>query len=169
MSFSSHLLKIRISCPKVPFSVSRNPPGGLIIALKSLEMKLKAIWVQIWTLVSPEQGANPPNIPVYSSFSAEIHPGSVLHEKCVVEVNKEFIKDLSKLVVSFWKSNVRAVWMDTGFLNTSGGPGLWVPGNDCIVDTVWSYHSRIKVRQGFVTLKINEQVPFCGNVNESLC
>lgn len=44
-------------------------------------------------------------------------------------------------------------------------------GNDCTVecDTVWSYHSRIKVKQVFVTLKINKQLPFCGNVKESMC
>lgn len=43
-------------------------------------------------------------------------------------------------------------------------------GNDCIVecDMVLLCHSGIKVKQVLVTLRINEQFPFCGNVKESL-
>lgn len=90
------------SSTKVSFSVSRNPAGGLIIALKSFEMKLNALWGQIWTPVSPEQGTNPPcfllfqiSVSIHRSPVKFIYPGSIQgdHEKCAVEVNKEFIKD----------------------------------------------------------------------------
>lgn len=182
MSLSSHLLKIRISCPKLSkgsflsLQAGRDPTGGLIIAFKSCEMKLNPLWVSLWTPCVSRAGTGPPcsffpclsvflqwNLYILVRYSVTLRNVLLRSTENSLKINRKCCFISERLSESCADGHGIL-----GHVRSSRIMSSCRSGNDCIVecDMVWLYHSGGKVKQVLVTLKINERFPFCGNVKK---
>lgn len=103
-----------------------------------------------------------PSFPPHPSLLVKfLYPGSILcdPEKRAVEVNKEFIKDWSKMSLCESCADGHGL---LGHVWSTRIMSSCCKGNNCTVecDTVWSYHSRIKVKPVLCDFK-DQWTAFC--------